>query len=109
MKKEINKQRTLKQNSALHIFCQLVADELNLAGLDMPTVLAKSADIPWSKDTVKELIWRPIQKAQLLKQSTTELDTKEPGQVFETTTKFLSEFGVYVPWPSIEEQINKER
>ena len=103
------KQRTKTQNNSLHVYLRLVADALNEAGQDMQIVLAKSPSIPWSEKSVKEAIWRPIQKAQVLKQSTTQLDTKEPGEVFETVTKFLSEFIEFVPWPSVEEQINKGR
>jgi hypothetical protein len=38
---------------------------------------------------VKEYLWRPLQKAILGKQSTTELTTKEIDKVFDTNKKFL--------------------
>ena len=71
------KQRTLTQNRALHLYFQLVADTLNDAGLDMRVVLKPEIDIPWSKNTVKEFLWKRIQEIQLRKASTTELTTKE--------------------------------
>lgn len=93
--------RTDKQNKSLHKFCQELADELNAAGLDMKTVLKPSVDIPWSKTTVKEFLWRPIQEIMVQKESTTELDTIEPGEIHKVLMRHLSEkFGIYVSWPS---------
>lgn len=95
------KQRTLLQNKALHKFCEQLADELNAAGLDMKTVLKPTVDIPWSKTTVKEFLWRPIQEAMLRKESTTELSSAEPSEVHAVLMRHLSEkFGVYVSWPN---------
>ena len=70
----------------------------------MRKTLKPSVDIWWNKDMVKEYIWRPIQKAQLGKKSTTELTTKDIDKVFETINRFLGEkHKVHVPFPSIEE------
>ena len=70
-------QRTIQQNKALHVLFQLLADELNNAGLDMRKTLKPEVEIPWTPRNVKEFLWRPIQKAQLNKASTTELTTSE--------------------------------
>lgn len=95
--------RSTKQNNSLHKFCELLAHELNSAGLDMREVLKPSVDIPWSKDAVKEFIWKPIQKSMNLKKSTTELTTKEVGEVYEVINRHISEkFGIHVDWPHIE-------
>ena len=92
------KQRTLQQNKALHLLFEMLAEELNEKGLDMRKTLKPS------KDMVKEYIWRPIQKAQLGKKSTTERTTKDIDKVFETINRFLGEkHKVHVPFPSIEE------
>lgn len=103
------KQRTIIQNRALHLYFQLVADTLNDAGLDMRAVLKPEVEIPWSKDTVKNYLWRPIQEIQLRKKSTTELTTKEIDEIFETMNRHLAKHGVHEPFPSIEELINRER
>ena len=82
----------------------MLADELNDAGLDMKKVLKPGVDIPWTKESIKEYIWRPIQQAQLSKKSTTELTTKEIDSVFDTINRHLGEkFGIHVPFPSIDE------
>jgi len=83
--------RTLKQNSALHLYFQLLADQLNEAGLDMRVVLKPEVSIPWGKDTIKDFLWRPIQRFQLGKKSTTELTTAEIDKVFEVLNRHLSE------------------
>ena len=96
-------QRTLTQNAALHVLFSLLADELNGAGLDMRKTLKPTVDIHWDADTVKNFLWRPIQKAQLGKTSTTELNTVDIDKVFETLNRHLGEkFGLQVDFPSVE-------
>jgi len=96
--------RTLQQNSALHLFFRLLADELNNAGLDMRQVLLPSVEIPWTPANIKEYLWRPIQTAYTGKNSTTDLDKiKEISDVYEILNRHLGEkFGVHVEFPSIE-------
>jgi hypothetical protein len=63
MSEHINRQRTSQQNKALWKFFELLADELNLAGLDMRKVLKPTYNIPWTKQSIHDHIWLPIQKA----------------------------------------------
>lgn len=72
-----DKARTSKQNSALHVDCQLIADKLNDAGLDQRAVLKPGIEIPWTMKAVKEMIWRPFMKALYHKESTTELNKQQ--------------------------------
>lgn len=98
------KNRTLQQNKALHKYFELLATELNDAGLDMKKVI--TVDVPWSAETIKEWIWKPVQKAQLLKESTTELTTDEVNKVYETVNRLMAEkFNVHVPFPGLEEEM----
>ena len=104
----VESKRTKKQNDALHVLYELLAVSLNEAGLDMRKTLKESIDIPWTKDTVKNFLWRPIQKVQLQKASTTELTTKDVDQVFETLNRHLGEkFGLHIPFPSVQDVIDK--
>ena len=94
-------QRTLTQNKALHKYFELLAQELNSAGYDMKRTLKHDVDISWNATTVKEYLWKPIQDAQLMKASTTELTTKDIDVVYDTLNRYLGEkTGVYVPFPS---------
>lgn len=97
------KQRTDRQNRALHLYFEHLAQELNDAGLDMRKTLKPTIDIPWNKDTVKEYLWRPIMKTQLGIRSTTQMTTKDIDAVLNTITRHIGEkFGLTIEFPSIE-------
>lgn len=105
LKEYTPKPRTGQQNRALHLFYRILAETLNDAGLDQRKVLKPSVSIPWTPKAVKENLWRPIQKALLGKESTTELSKLEDiDKVHELLMKHLGEkFGVeYIPFPSEE-------
>ena len=104
------KPRTLKQNRALHLMFTQLAQDLNDSGLDMRKTLKPGIDIPWSGKTIKEYLWRPIMKAQLGKESTTEMTTKDIDRVFETIARHLGlKFGIQLEFPSIESLMMKSR
>lgn len=105
-----DKQRTTQQNKALHLYFEHLAQELNDAGLDMRKTLKPAVEIPWSADTIKEYIWRPIMEAQIGKKSTTEMTTKDIDTVFDTITRHLANrFSLQVDFPSIETQLMEKR
>ena len=97
-------QRTLRQNNSLHLYFELLADALNDAGYEMKAVLAaKEIDVPWTKELIKETLWKPLQKAMIDKDSTTESNTKQYNEVYEVLSRHLAKnFGVSVPFPSNE-------
>lgn len=99
---------TRQQQKALHVWFGLLADELNNDGKSMSVVLQKFVlDIPATKYSIKEMLWKPIMGAMLGKESTTELlKLKEIDQVCMVLTKFLGEeIQISVPpFPSFENQ-----
>lgn len=99
--KHVNSKRTADQNSAMHLWFQLVADELNAAGYSRQHVLSKTVDLDWDMSSVKEDLWRSVQKPLLGKNSTTELKkTEDITRVFEHLNRFLGEkLGIHVPFP----------
>lgn len=100
--KEI-KLRTLQQNKALHLWFSQLADELNLAGLDVKKTLSQDIEHPWTPNLIKELIFRPVMTSYLQKTSTTKLTTAEIDKVFDVINKFIGEqFGLHITFPSIE-------
>lgn len=100
------KKRTLRQNSALHKYFTLLAEELNLAGLDMRKLLKEEIDISWTPESVKEYLWRPIQKVMYTKESTTKLETNEITKIYDVLNRHLSEkHGIGVMFPSEESMI----
>ena len=86
---------------------ETMADELNDAGMYISKVIR--ADAPWNKDRIKELIWKPLQKMMLDKESTTQLTTKDIDEVFMVLNKTFGEMGVELQFPSIEQIINNQR
>src|SRR3990167_7484949 len=104
------KKRTEAQNRALHLYFEMIAGALNQEGLDVRVVLQviaeKGVDMMWSKELVKELLWRRIQKKYLAKESTTQLETKDIDKIYDMLNKFLAEnFHITQPFPSIESLI----
>lgn len=97
----VTKIRSYSQNNALHKFFELLADEFNDAGYTVQMVLKKKVDLDWDKDKVKELLWRPAQKAILGKKSTVDLDRVEDIDiVYEHLNRHIAEkFGIHVPFP----------
>lgn len=95
--------RTNKQNDSIHLFFDLLAKALNDGGYGVKETLRHDIDIPWTPELIKLLIWKKVQKAMFDKKSTTQLDTSEVSQVYETINKHLAEtIGVSVPFPSNE-------
>jgi hypothetical protein len=99
------KQRTVSQNNAIHLFCKMLAESLNLAGLEMKVVLKPSYMLWWDTLSVKEHIWKPVQKAKFGKESTTELvKVGEIDAIHEQIMQMLGEkFGLeYIEFPHQE-------
>ena len=97
-------QRTGQQNRSIHLFCEHVAKALNESGQSVQLTLAQAVEVDWTEKAVKELLFRPIMRATLGIESTTELNkTGDIDVVFDTLNRFLSEkFGLHVPFPSHE-------
>ena len=107
LKWEIGKQVSTKQKNALHVYCRILSQALNDAGLDMNKVLKPGTDIPWTEISVKEFLWRPIQEIMTGKKSTKEPYRKDYGEIYEVINrKISSQFGVHVPWPVKKEKQN---
>jgi len=101
---------TAQQRKALELYFRQLAETLNDAGLDQRKVLKPSIDIPWDQKSVKNQLWRQIQRAKTGKISTTELEPKEIDEIYEILNRHLAEkFGVSVPFPSQEELYYKSK
>lgn len=97
-------QRTGQQNRAMHVFFALLAQELNEAGLSVHLVLKEKMALNWTPSMVKELLWRPAQRAILKKKSTTELKKQEDiDLIYDHLNRHLGEkFGIHVDFPTHE-------
>jgi len=94
-------QRSLPQNSSLHLYCEMLADELNDKGLDMRKVLKPEVDIPWSGKSIKKYIWKKIQKIMFDTDSTADLTRPQVSQVFDVINRnMINVHNVDVKFPS---------
>lgn len=94
--------RTNLQNKALHLYFQLLADCLNDAGFSVMEVMRHDAEIPFTPELVKSLLWKPIQKAMTGEQSTADQSKTAYSDIEEVLARHLSEkLGIELPeWPS---------
>lgn len=94
------KQRTLTQNRALHKYCSMLSDALNDAGFDFRTFIKEGIEVPFTPDLVKEHIWKPVQKAVLGIESTTEAKTSDYSKVYDAINLHLiNNKNIFVEWP----------
>ena len=104
--------RTIRQNSALHVYFRQVAQALNDAGYSIQEVLKNfTMELEWSETSVKEVLWRSAQKRMFAKESTTKLSKqKEIDLIYESMNRFLGEklHIESIPFPNLEEQALEE-
>lgn len=103
------KQRSNQQSKAIHVYVQMVADELCNQGQTLQNVIQhiNRVEITPTKENVKQVVWHEIQKALFGKKSTTELTTDEVNKVYEVMSMFLArEFEISLPFPSEEQSDN---
>lgn len=93
--------RTSTQNASMHLWFEMVATYLNDAGYDMRKTLRQDMDIPWSQNSVKEYLWRPVQKAVTGEESTTKPSKTDYGDIYQSLSRHFSQkFGLTLPeWP----------
>ena len=104
------KTRTARQNRALHLWLTMLAAELNDAGLDMRRFIRAEIDIPWTRESAKDYIWRPVQRAMFRQESTTRLRAGDYSKVYDVLNRHLGErYGIYIPWPQVEDQGQSRR
>ena len=94
--------RTAAQNNALHLYFKLLADDLNEAGFDQLTFPWKEGiTLNWTPESVKEHLWKPVQKAIVKEQATSKLKKEEVDEVYQTLARAMAEkTGVTTSFPS---------
>jgi hypothetical protein len=101
-----NKTRTNKQNRALHLWFNQVADLLNNKGITFESIAGLEA--PFTGEYIKVNWFKPIVLAMFEKNTTTKLNTTEINQVFDVVSKHISEMtGEFIEFPSFETLMKK--
>ena len=101
--------RTSTQNKSIHLYLEMVARELQNQGQTMKDVvrLMPEVEIIPTKESLKQIVWKPIQEATLGLTSTTELSTADVNTVYDIISMFLAKnFEISLPFPSQEETDN---
>lgn len=103
------KYRTLTQNSALHLYFEFIATELNNLGLEFnyQGLIVDNLSSVYTSNIVKEFIWRPIQITLFDIESTTKINTRQINEIINVITKYFGDKGVNLQFPSIETLISK--
>ena len=101
--KIVNK-RTSQQNRALHKFFEIISSQLNEIGLEFKYFGLKGQiiELMYTPNIVKEQVWKPIQLALFDIESTTKINTEQINKIIDILTKFFSERGVVIEFPSID-------
>jgi hypothetical protein len=97
----MSQKRTSQQQKALELWCKILAEDLNDAGLDQRKVLKPSIAIPWDQPSVKEQIFRPVFTAMTRLESTADADPRDYNKVYEVLCRHLAtRLSVTAPaWP----------
>lgn len=96
-----NKQRSGQQNRALHLWCEMLSQELNFAGITQRLLLQYVNEVDNSAESIKA-VFRALGKAKYLKDSTADLTTKECSDIYDEFNRNLAKLGIHVEWPSAE-------
>jgi len=84
--------RTITQNSSLHLFFTQLAEELNNHGMDMRKLIRQEVEISWTAYSVKEYLWKPLQRVLIGAKSTTQLDKiSDINLVYDNLNRIISE------------------
>lgn len=102
----MEKQRTLKQNKSLHLYCKMLSEALNDAGISQGVFL-HGLEVDNSPESIKA-VFREIGKTKYLENSTAKLSTKEMTDVWEEINRHIASFGIHIPWPNRENEYDKK-
>ncbi len=108
--KEIKPTRTNLQNRALHLFFNMISDELNNLGLEFryAGLVSKEIAIPYTWLIVKDRVWRPIQITLFDIESTKEINTEQINKIADVLIKFFGERGISISFPNIQDYLHKK-
>src|SRR3972149_5110469 len=101
---EVIRKRTNSQNNSIHLYCSMIARQLNDIGLTyvFTNPIGWDVELVWNTEIVKEYIWRPVQKEMFQIESTKDLKMSgEIEQIIQVLDKAFAERGIDVEFPSM--------
>lgn len=108
---KVKRTRTIPQNSAIHLWCTMMSEQLNNAGYSFTRWLAsrykKGYQAEWSPDKFKTEVWHKLQAVLYPETvdkngniSTTKLTTEQVSKVYEECNRTMGTVaGVSSPFP----------
>lgn len=102
--------RSLKQNSAIHLWCTKISTSLNSEDITIEKVIKITTK--WTMNLVKEMLFKSVVKSLYAKDSTTKLNKNEFELIIDTLILAMAQKGVTIPdFPNREqlEQITKNK
>ena len=103
------KPRTTQQNRALYLYFRQISNLMNENGYTIEMLINNGFQLHVSEHIIKQL-WLNIQNAMYGDESTTKLTTEKINKIYDVFNKQIGEaFGEHIPFPSIDEIINKQR
>ena len=103
--KVVSQKRTDRQLRSIWLLCDLVAKELNDAGMDIRLALKEDLEVSWTKTLVMDIYFRTIQKTLFGTESTGDLETDQPSKIYEELNRHLSKLGIHIPFPNFDHNI----
>jgi hypothetical protein len=95
--------RTWRQNNTLHLLFRRMAEALNDAGFEIPHPFKPDLEIPYSEESVKELLYKPIITMYFKVDRSTDLDTEQLSESMTILVDAVNRnTGVYVHRPTGE-------
>jgi hypothetical protein len=95
--------RTWRQNNTLHLLFRRMAKGLNDAGFEIPHPFKPDLEIPYSEESVKELLYKPIITMYFKVDRSTDLDTEQLSESMTILVDAVNRnTGVYIPIPTGE-------
>jgi len=95
--------RTWRQNNTLHLLFRQMAKALNDAGFEIPHPFKPDLEIPYSEESVKELLYKPIITMYFKVDRSTDLDTEQLSESMTILVDAVNRnTGVYVHIPTGE-------
>ena len=95
--------RTYRQNRTIHLLFRRMATALNEAGFEIKHPFKPDLEIPWSEESVKDLLYRPIITSYFKVDRSSHLNTEQLSESMDILVDAVNRnTGVYVPIPSQE-------
>jgi hypothetical protein len=99
------KKRSLSQNRALHLYFNMLSEQLNNAGYTFVNIMG--IETHYTPELIKEMIWKPLQLSLYNIKSTSKINTKQINEIIDIFSLHFGEKGIYIEFPNYQSFICK--